>query len=576
MTAWWTDNHQRLELERTAIANLTEASDWLQNVAWSFDNEFRMQVVFEIRLAHGVFPLSLIYHNTFPDTCPSVEPQDPSRMSGHQYGLRDLCLEIRPDNWLPAFTGSDLIESAYGLLTEETPDENGTITAAPAAHNVPDTIASRNAVSRLYLSRPQLDMLCNESPDIAAGSIWIEWCGESFVIAHLAQASFRDWAWNDGTLPKALSEEAAKHSCVIAKTKVPRKVLLDAAKKEQLFDMLGADLSLDKASFWLLVVPADGLPILYRRIEDVDGLIKYRTIVAPDDTVSRAGDVGALLSSLRVSIIGLGSLGAKIAVSLARSGVGYFDLIDDDIIHAGNLERHDCDWRDVGLHKVDATARRIRLLSKDIDVTARRVSIGAQVSPTEMAAVNGALSDSDLIIDATANPDVLNHITSISSRSGSSVIWGGVFAGGVGGYMARSREGQEPTPHAIRQALNDFYDGVDEPPPMTAGIGYDGEKEDEVYIAADPAVSSVAAHISALALDSLLEIEPSDYDAPIYLIGLKRAWIFESAFHVQPITVDAQIRMRTTPNAKSAEQEEFVKDLVKKKLDEIVDKSEND
>ncbi|WP_291078204.1 ThiF family adenylyltransferase [Hyphomonas sp.] len=575
MTAWWADNQQRLESERTAIGELADASEWLHDVAWSFDNEFRMQVVFEIRLAHGVFPLRLIYHNTFPDTCPSVQPQDPSRMSGHQYGSRDLCLEIRPDNWLPAFTGANLIESAYNLLTEETPDEDGTVTAAPSAHNVPDTIASRHAVSRLYLSQSQFDMLRDETPDIAAGNLWVVWCGESFVIAHLAQASMGDWRWNDQSLPVALAEDAGRHSCVIAKTKVPRAALLGMAKKEQLFDLLGVDLSLDEASFWLFVVPEDGLPILYRQIEDVDGLIKYRTIMAPTDTASRSGELGTLLSSLRVTIIGLGSLGAKIAVSLARAGVGRFDLVDDDIIHAGNLERHDCDLRDIGLHKVDATARRIKLVSKEVNVTARKVSIGAQVSPTEMAAVNGALSDSDLIVDATANPEVLNHITSISLRSGGSVVWGGVYAGGIGGYMARSREGHEPTPHAIRQALNEFYDGVDDPPPVPAGAGYDGEDQAEIYVAADPAVSSVAAHISGLALDTLLKNDPSDYDDPVYLVGLKRAWIFESAFHVQPISVDAPIRMRTSSTVKSAEQEEFVNDLVKKKLDEIVDQSEN-
>ena len=262
-------------------------------------------------------------------------------------------------------------------------------------------------------------------------------------------------------------------------------------------------------------------------------------------------------------------------VDSARAGVGRFDLVDDDIIHAGNLERHDCDLRDIGLHKVDATARRIKLVSKEVNVTARKVSIGAQVSPTEMAAVNGALSDSDLIVDATANPEVLNHITSISLRSGGSVVWGGVYAGGIGGYMARSREGHEPTPHAIRQALNEFYDGVDDPPPVPAGAGYDGEDQAEIYVAADPAVSSVAAHISGLALDTLLKNDPSDYDDPVYLVGLKRAWIFESAFHVQPISVDAPIRMRTSSTVKSAEQEEFVNDLVKKKLDEIVDQSEN-
>ena len=58
-----------------------------------------------------------------------------------------------------------------------------------------------------------------------------------------------------------------------------------------------------------------------------------------------------------MAIVGCGSLGSKLAVMLARSGVGKFLLVDDDVLFAGNLVRHDLDWREIATHKVDSVAR---------------------------------------------------------------------------------------------------------------------------------------------------------------------------------------------------------------------------
>lgn len=575
MSAWWADDHPRLEAERAAIKALTEKTDWLHDVEWSFGNDFNMQVVFEVRLVHRIFPLRLIYHNTFPSTCPSIQSYDGTYVSSHQYGSSDLCLEIRPDNWLPEFTGARMIQSAHDLLHIERPDENGIVKAAPSAHNVPQTIESRSASFRLYLSSNEFLMLNNnETPKLFYGQLWQQW-GMSHLISYLAEASHDDWSWKNDSLSSALGKEASVRPCMILKSTKTVQTFDAVTTKDELLSTLETSVDLDESTFCCLICPTEGLPILFQKLENREELIRHRTILAPNETESRNGDIQERLAETRIGIVGLGSLGSKIAVSLARAGVKRFDLIDDDILHAGNLERHDADWRDIGLHKVDSTSRRIKLVSGSAQVTARRVSIGAQVSTTEMAAVDGALNGCDVIIDASANPEVLNHLSAISSLSGNSVIWGGIYAGGIGGYMARSRLEHEPSPHLIRQALNEHYEGIEEKPPVVANQRYGGLISDEVFVASDPEVSLMAAHLSNFSLDTLLKNEPSQFDMPLYLLGFKRAWVFESAFHVQPIAVDAPIRKRKDPNLKSEDQENFVGELVKKKLDEIANQSEN-
>jgi len=63
----------------------------------------------------------------------------------------------------------------------------------------------------------------------------------------------------------------------------------------------------------------------------------------------------------KVNIIGCGSLGSITATSLAQSGTAdSFRLIDPEILQGENVQRHYCGMSDIGEHKVEATARKLR------------------------------------------------------------------------------------------------------------------------------------------------------------------------------------------------------------------------
>lgn len=71
-------------------------------------------------------------------------------------------------------------------------------------------------------------------------------------------------------------------------------------------------------------------------------------------------EVLTYLGERTVGIIGLGSGGGFVAVSLAMSGVGKFVLIDSDVLEAHNIVRHVAGNDDVGRPKVEAVADLIR------------------------------------------------------------------------------------------------------------------------------------------------------------------------------------------------------------------------
>lgn len=573
---WWVTDQTRLRSEREAIEALN--ADWLQKPLWSVDKQLRLTLAFDIVIARGRYALLLIYHNTFPASPPSIVPADgETRLSGHQYGAGgDLCLEIRNDNWTPKVTGAMMIESARHLLETETPGEDGAAVYAPSAHDFPTTLSLRSELTRFYVSPLARFVMADDDIDGVPIEIGIDYYSGRTFMAHILSIG------NDREdEERRLAPETLRKTCVVMEgvvlvTDASTRTLENIKTFEALNEFLGGRLALRTDAHWAVMLRGSegGLTLLCHFADD-DDLMRFTTVLAPFDG-DRSGLPSIEIREKKVGIVGLGSLGSKIAVSLARSGVRQFELVDGDILHTGNLERHDGDWRDVGRHKAELTAHRLRLIRRDTEIGVWRSAIGAQVSSQEAANVSQALASCDLIIDATANADVFNHVAGLSLRHNRSLIWGAVYAGGIGGEMARARINKDPSPYDIRTVVNQYYATTDEAPPISTGRGYDGSIGEETPMqATDADVSVFAAHIGAFALDAMSDAEPSIYDAHAYLVGLKRGWLFNGPFDARPIIAEAPVRRISSKEAENAVESEFITSLFSGQHGETTD-TEND
>jgi sulfur-carrier protein adenylyltransferase/sulfurtransferase len=81
----------------------------------------------------------------------------------------------------------------------------------------------------------------------------------------------------------------------------------------------------------------------------------------------------------RVIIIGCGSLGGPVAVSLAQAGVGSIVLIDPDDLNAANISRHPLGTDDIGNNKAEALAAKLLLRFPHLKISAisRRIQEAA-------------------------------------------------------------------------------------------------------------------------------------------------------------------------------------------------------
>ena len=76
------------------------------------------------------------------------------------------------------------------------------------------------------------------------------------------------------------------------------------------------------------------------------------------------------LKTSRVAVFGIGGVGGYVCEALVRSGLGNFDLIDDDKVCLTNINRQIIATRKtVGKYKVDVMEERMKDINPDVNVT---------------------------------------------------------------------------------------------------------------------------------------------------------------------------------------------------------------
>lgn len=538
---WWALQPSRALSEKMGLAELAEEHAWLQDLTWRFGANLELTVDFKIVHAGETFPLSLSFPAYFPDVPPLVTPMDGKRISGHQYGAGgELCLEYRADNWDISFTSRMMVESAHRLISGER--DPTTSEPVPSAHAFDLGRDLRGNVLRFLLTDnlwARLNALPVGQP--TSISIALRSIAGNFTSTVKSLGSGDDAIQFDELhMPGARDESAtAIHA---GDEKLPATAQLpDLIRLLKSFDAADTMAEIEGKAFVRLLIVEGRFPRLFSIFGD-DGersVLEYDWLPVLAEHGVRDHSEQAALSDKRVGIIGCGSIGSKIATSLARCGVGNFVLVDNDVFLPGNIVRNDLDWSSVGLHKATALRHRLRLIAKDCQVKTRNVQLGGQESAATTASVMKDLAGCHLIVDATAEAKVFNLVGAIARRERVPVVWAEVFGGGGGGLVARSRPGIDPPPQIARRQLNAWCErhGIVVP---TATTGSYASTDDAPMVADDGDVSVIAAHATRLAADTLCRPGASVFPSPAYVVGLGQSWIFSAPFETYPVDYVAE------------------------------------
>ena len=126
------------------------------------------------------------------------------------------------------------------------------------------------------------------------------------------------------------------------------------------------------------------------------------------------------LSRVRIAVVGLGGVGANVALNLVRNGFKNFKLVDPDILVYTDIYRGNVFGAgDTGYFKVEVVKKALTEVSPDVDVT---------IYPMMLTDFNieRILKDVDLIVDATDNVYSKALINRYSVRENIPVIYSAI------------------------------------------------------------------------------------------------------------------------------------------------------
>jgi molybdopterin/thiamine biosynthesis adenylyltransferase len=533
---WWARLPARLLAEETELAGLrateppiSKAHRWVREG----NGEPRVRVV----LAPPVdaYELEIRFPPHYPDGCPSVRPVPYDKpISSHQFTSSGVfCLELGPDNWHPRYTAADMVKSAWRLLVLETlgpllPREDRVEIPSRHVSDVAERVRLGDGV--LVETRSFSERLLQAGPDL------LEF----------------EYVWSDRHLLKFCAVSFPKGSPL---GDVPP-ALLRTTKYTGVFGTLGADAPSDvpdgRAEFDAFVerhlptrLPDTALLVVLRWAsgrtqafvrfaEKVRRLVSFP--IQGDATERTPSSLLAAAGQIRVGIVGMGSLGSKVAISLARTGVRRFVLVDSDVLEGANLCRHAAGFDDVGALKGDAMRQVLRdVTAAEPEVVTHAISLASATHPELHARVLEDLGAADVLIDATANPDAFGLIAMIASNKRRPVAWGEVFGGGLGGLVASAHPDRDPCPRCVRSAFLAKASTWPPAPSTSAALPYEGGGTQPI-VATDADVSMIASALTRRVLDLISNAD--DSRPAVVLLGGRRGWVFDSA--LQSIGVDAR------------------------------------
>lgn len=532
---WWRHLPTRLLEEEAALQELYAAeSRFLLSHRWTTAEGEEARLLAQIQVGQRAVGLEVRFPHHYPEGCPSVRPIPyDTRVSTHQFKSGVLCLELGPDNWHPDYTAAAMLRSACKLVLYERINEIEPI-EIPSRH-LPN-LAERVALAASVLLRSaEFDARVASAVELTSfETVWI--------VPHYKQ--FLPIAFPVGSpLPFPAAMRTNGHpfpaKLVCLRDGAPSTVPETAPEFISFVDTYGG-VALDEKMVVVALRWPDGC--LRAFLKTPDALMKLEDVPldAAAATERITGRLYEELARRKIGIVGAGSLGSKIAVSLARSGTSRFVLVDGDVLLGENICRHQGTFRDVGVMKVDVVERLIREVSaQEPEIEKFTVNVGSAINPEYHAKVLESLAGCDVLVDATATPDVFGILAGLASDHCRPLAWAEVFAGGLGGLVGSAHPERDPCPRCVRAGF--LAAAAAWPPAPFVRAGNDYASEDSSALVATDAAVGIIASVLTNRIETLIAGDEATV-VQVLLLGLRREWIFDAAFHTVPVHVRSDDR----------------------------------
>ncbi len=233
----------------------------------------------------------------------------------------------------------------------------------------------------------------------------------------------------------------------------------------------------------------------------------------------------SLLAEKTVLCVGLGSGGAAVADSLARSGVGRFILWDQDRLESHNVGRHVCTLQDIGRRKVFAVRDHLLRVNPAARVEVVDADVLQHDGPGGLA--DQKVRQSDVVIVGTDNNPSRYVLNDLAWQAGKPSLYGRAFQRACGGDVIQviPRRGMPCYACHTGTLVVDEEISSQRDADAVAYADHPVAVEPGLFVDIQP-IAGMLARLALLRLvdgtGSTLESTAAELDAPLYLWGNRR------------------------------------------------------
>jgi len=236
----------------------------------------------------------------------------------------------------------------------------------------------------------------------------------------------------------------------------------------------------------------------------------------------------------KITIFGLGSVGSRVLVDLARAGFNNFHIIDDDLFLPPNIARHELSLENIGQYKAEGLSEYIyHLINRDVNITPHNIAVNGQNSSTTIDRFFADISDSDIIVDCTADSNLIFTINAFIMENDLPYISGTVLSGGIGNVLIKRNVGSPLSVIDILETQKKYMrlNGLD----RLTDTDYAGTYGSREYIATMSDVSIIAGLVGKAVVNMLNPNERDPLDQDIYVFSTCDGFL-GGFYNCQPIS----------------------------------------
>jgi molybdopterin/thiamine biosynthesis adenylyltransferase len=487
---WWERRPERLRWELTNFADAGLTAE-LRRSGGSGDPLIHTAVT----LSDGrEIPVRVSFPFEYPLTDPKVKVDAGLIGPPHEVG-GSLCLLDNPGaQWHPQRSAAELVEHARGLL--EAVLIGGPDAIAEREEQVPEPTGSRFLADKnLVILVP--DPFWAAPPDgVSGGAIIVKGEGTRRLLAHCEGLGDADTDLESEVLCSkgvALGRwaalDTAPRGIYLAGSDLLESALEAAPQLLDPFILAGAERPPDWVAItypeegprrgewrrgWTSIeITADEGAPTAKRIAQTQALTAHERQLRLPELVG--------LADIKVVMVGVGSLGSRVAVELAKAGVGRLSFFDDDIYDVNNAVRHEMPIWLAGAGKALGMVIECHNANPfvKIDFFSRRVGAGRDGANEFLREIN----DAHLVIETTGSRATTRVVQRYCGIAGVPLLNASLTRGSRGGdmmlvtqadcfdcFLLAQENGEIPKPDATEQELVVPIGCAD---PAFSGAGFD-------------------------------------------------------------------------------------------------------